>query len=176
MDLEIANEIATVQNPRIPSRNPGLCQNHGDPNTIKESPSHPLDQSGSGAILAKLGQKDLYQIIRDKKKIPARTRTNRNIERIQSSNKSTFNTEPTREKIWEATKHQDLTRKTRNFLWKSTQNTYKIGKYWAPIGGYEYRGICPLCNKLEDMEQILTSCRAGTRETAWKLANELWSR
>ena len=43
---------------------------------IKESPSHPLDQSRSGAILAKLGQKDLYQIIRDKKKIPARTRTN----------------------------------------------------------------------------------------------------
>ena len=32
-DLEIANEIATVWNPWILSGNPGLCYDHGDPNS-----------------------------------------------------------------------------------------------------------------------------------------------
>ena len=86
----------------------------------------------------------------------------------------TFNSSPTTEQVWLATRHRDLTRKTRDFLWKSTQNAYKIGDYWLPIEGYEQRGTCPICDVQEDMEHILTACKARAREVIWDLANNLW--
>ena len=73
------------------------------------------------------------------------------------------------------TRHKDFMRKTCDFLWKSTQNAYKIGEYWEHIEDYEQRGTCPICNEQEDIEHILTTCRAKPRELTWKLANELWS-
>ena len=137
---------------------------------------YPPDQTGSGAQLAKLEQRDFYKIIRDKRKIPQRNRTERNINTIQTHAQDTFRTSPTVDKIWATTKHKDFTRKTRDFIWKATQHAYKIGEYWAHIEGYENRGTCPICNELEDMEHILTKCKAGTRSTAWRLANKIWAK
>jgi hypothetical protein len=74
------------------------------------------------------------------------------------------------------TKHKDFTRKVRDFLWKSVQGTYKIGKYWAHIDGFQDRATCQHCHEREDMTHILLKCRAGPRETAWQLANDVWSR
>ena len=135
----------------------------------------PMGQT-SGATLANLGQRDFYKILRDKRKMPTRTGTDRNVKTIQESAKETFGVRPTQEKVWMSTKHRDLTRKTRDFLWKSTQNAYKIGYYWTKIDGYQERGICPICDKVEDMEHILTKCEAGTRKEAWRLANSLWAK
>lgn len=95
---------------------------------------------------------------------------------IQACAQATFNAQPTTEWVWLVTRHKDLTRKTRDFLWKSTQNTYKISEFWLPIINYEQRGVCHLCNKLEDMEHILTSCKTKMRELTWKLVNNLWRR
>ena len=80
------------------------------------------------------------------------------------------------EQVWLATRHKDLTRKTRDFLWKGTQSMYKISKYWTPIKDFKQRGICPICNELEDMEHILTSCKVRMRKLTWDLAGDLWTR
>ena len=78
--------------------------------------------------------------------------------------------------MWIAKKRKVLTRKTRGFLWKSTQNAYELGRYWTRIEEYQERGICPLCEEIEDMDYVLTRCTANTQALAWQMANELWAR
>ena len=134
----------------------------------------PHDLTAQGATLAKLKQKDLYKTISEKKHIPTRSRAEKMIGRIQACAKATFDSPPRAKAVWTATRHKDFTRKMRDFLWKSTQHAYKIGEYWTNIPGYEGRGICPLCDKQEDMEHILSTCKSTAKSTAWKLANELW--
>ena len=148
----------------------------------KQLPESPLDlkyppnQLSPGAKLARLEQRDFYQILSEKKPIPMRKRTERNIGIIQACTQETFEKSPTTEDVWIATKHKDLTRKTRDFLWKSTQNAYKIGEFWNQIEGYEQRGVCPICDEQEDMEHILTKCDAGPRAQAWQMAGNLWKK
>ena len=144
----------------------------GEHNALK----HPQNQLTRGAKLCRLEQRDFYKALRDRKQIPTRKRTERNVGIIQACTQATFDTNPTTEQVWLATKHKDFTRKTRDFLWKSTQNAYKIGEYWLPIVGYEQRGTCPICDEQEDMEHILTTCKAKARGIMWSMANELWER
>ena len=134
----------------------------------------PLHLTATSAKLASLEQKDLYRIISSKRRIPTRSRADKIVSRIQACAESTFGSPPKMESVWLATKHKNLTRKTRDFLWKSTQHAYKIGEFWGNIPGYEDRGTCPLCDELEDMDHILTSCKSKARSTAWTLANDLW--
>ena len=129
----------------------------------------------TGAALASLNQ-DFYRLIQDWRKRPTRRHTEENIASIQEGTMEAFGVKPTRERVWLATKHRDLTRKTRNFLWKSTQSAYKVGNYWTRIEGYQERGICPICDEVEDMEHILTQCSTGTCVKTWQLANETWAR
>ena len=42
------------------------------------------------------------------------------------------------------------------------------------IEGYQHRGQCTPCDTAEDMEHILTTCRAGHAAQIWNLAKELW--
>ena len=81
----------------------------------------------TGAVLVHLEQRDLYNTLHDKRKMPTRTGSNRNVENIQECAKVIFGVRPTTEKVWTVTKHKDLMRKTQDFLWKSTQSAYKIG-------------------------------------------------
>ena len=134
----------------------------------------PNKETPTGAVLSKLEQRDFYRIINGKEKIPIRTRTTDNLELIRTGTQTAFGSSPSKDAIWLATKHKDLSRKVRDFLWKATQSAYKIGKFWLPIAGLEQRGICPLCNEIEDMDHILTKCSAHARSTAWNLANEIW--
>ena len=138
--------------------------------------AHPGSRRKTGAILAHLEQRDLYRMLHNKRKMPTRTGSNKNVANIQECTKEIFRVRPTAVKVWTVTKHKDLTRKTWDFLWKSTQSAYKIGSYWTRIEGYQDRGICPLCNKVEDMEHILTKCTAETHREAWRLANEMWAK
>ena len=52
----------------------------------------------------------------------------------------------------------------------------QVGKYWHQIEGYEQGGTCPICDKQEDMDHILTTCKSKARELMWDLANGLWRR
>ena len=136
----------------------------------------PPGKKKTGAALASLSQKDFYKIIRDRRKVPTRKHAGNNVANIQEGAKETFGVKPTRERVWLATKHKDLTRKTHDFLWKSTQNAYKVGNYWTRIEGYQERGVCPICNEVEDMAHILTTCSVGTQAKTWQLANETWAK
>ena len=137
--------------------------------------AHPQNQTTSGVRLATMERKDFYRILSGKRAIPTRRGATRSIGNIQACAQESFGYTPTTGSVWKASRHKDLTRKTRDFLWKSTQNAYKIGEYCEHIKGYEQRGTCPICNEMEDMEHILTTCKAKPRELAWKLANDLWS-
>ena len=54
-------------------------------------------------------------------------------------------------------------------------NAYKCGKYWRNIPTCEERGLCQVCDRVEEsMEHILTECRATSQAEIWKLAEELW--
>ena len=140
-----------------------------------ENPPTPPGETNPGATLAKMEQRDFYCILRDKRKTPRRRTSELNVEMVQDALQETYNTKPTTERVWLATKHRDLTRKTRDFLWKCIQGTYKIGTYWSNIDGYQDRAICPNCDEREDMDHILLRCRTGAREKAWELANHIWS-
>ena len=115
-------------------------------------------------------------MIQDQRKMPIRRHTESNVVSIQEGAKETFGVRPTKERVWLATKHKDLTHMTRDFLWKSTQNAYKVGSYWTRLEGYQERGVCPICNEVEDMDHILTKCLAGTQTKTWQLANKMWAR
>ena len=136
----------------------------------------PTEETSPGATLSELEQRDFYRIINEMNKIPKRSRTDENLEDIKTRAEETFGYSPSQDAIWSATKHKDFTRKVRDFLWKATQNAYKIGRYWLPIAGFEERGTCPLCDEIEDMEHILTKCKASARHTAWNTANEIWKK
>ena len=142
----------------------------------EESPAPPPGKQSPGASLAKLEQRDFYRILRDKRKLPPRRTSDLNVEMVQEALQETYSVKPTIERVWLATKHRDLARKVRDFLWKSTQGTYKIGSYWTNIDGYQDRAICTSCNEREDMDHILLKCRTGARETAWDLANTVWTK
>jgi len=146
---------------------------------IPETPvdlTYPTNQIAIGAKIAVLEQRDFYQMIKEKRQIPVRRRTDLIVGRIQACTEDTFGASPTIEHVWSATRHKDFTRKTRDFLWKCTQNAYKIGEYWNPIPGFEQRGVCPICDEIEDMDHILTKCTSRPRKILWELANELWSK
>ena len=128
-----------------------LCRGRSNPTTL-------LKVRSPEAQLAKLEQQDFYRILRDRRKQQPRPGSERNMWTVCESIKSTFNNSPMVGRI--ATKHKDFTRKTRDFLWKSTQNTYKIGTFWTHVEGYQERGVCPICDVVEDMEHILTKCAA----------------
>ena len=142
----------------------------------RSPPYLPPDYTPTGAALAKLEQKDLYKIITDMKRIPVRSRTERIIAEVKTCSQDQFGRLPTSEAIWTATKHKDFTRKTRDFIWKSTQHAYKIGDYWFPIEGFQDRGVCPICNENEDMDHILTKCKANARKLTWDLACTIWKK
>ena len=49
-----------------------------------------------------------------------------------------------------------------------------IGDFWFNIDGYQQRGRCVPCEATEDMDHILTTCRAGHAAKVWELARKLW--
>ena len=71
----------------------------------------PPGAANPGATLAKMEQRDFYRILRDRRGMPRRRRTEVNIEITQEDVQESFNTRPTPERVWLATKHRDLTRK-----------------------------------------------------------------
>ena len=158
---EEADRLAS-EGARLPTRDPSF------------SLESPLNLTTSGAAISKLEQRDFYRKLITMGKTPVRSKTTRNIELIKRRTQVTHHLSPTPEKIWLATKHHDLSRKVRDFLWKAIQSTYKIGEFWLPIASHRERGICPLCDEVEDMEHILTKCKSENRSLAWKLADELW--
>ena len=51
---------------------------------------------------------------------------------------------------------------------------FRIGHFWSHIPGYETRGQCNKCYVTEDMNHILTICKASPVSQIWAIAQETW--
>ncbi|KAJ7590020.1 hypothetical protein C8J56DRAFT_1139730 [Mycena floridula] len=142
----------------------------------------------TGAKLSALTQSLAYKAIRKKKlenksktflKQIERRPTIRNVETTRFAAQELSNGHlPTDKKIWKAVNHADMTLPTRYFFWMTMHDAYKVGEYWTRMDDPDFRerGICELCFVLEDMEHILTRCKAPGQAEVWDLAKSLWKK
>ena len=135
----------------------------------------PADTMVTGAALAQMSQSMAYRHLTNKKEI-RRVATQRSKEKIKEAAKEIFGETPTDETIWKSMRHRDIMKKIRDFLWKHAHGVYRLGKFWTHIPGLEGRADCPLCDKFDTFDHIVSECESIERETIWSLANELWRR
>ena len=135
----------------------------------------PADTMTTGAKLAQTSQSLIYRDLTNRGNI-RRITTERTIMKIKDAIKDTFQETPTDEAIWKSMRHRDITRKIKDFLWKNAHGIYKLGDVWKHIPGYENRATCPICQKSETLEHIITECNSTERKTVWEETNKLWSK
>ena len=135
----------------------------------------PADTMVTGAALAQTSQSLIYHHLTNEKNFN-RVSTQRSIDKIKIAIKSTFGETPTNEAIWKGVRHKDITKKIRDFLWKHIHGIYRLGNFWNHIPGCEDRAECPLCDKEDTFEHIITECDSVERKTTWDQANQLWKR
>jgi ribonuclease HI/exonuclease III len=135
----------------------------------------PADTMVTGAALTRVNQSLIYSHLTNKEGIDRRA-THRSIEKVKTATKELFKETPTEKAIWKSMRHKDITRKIRDFLWKHTHGMYRLGKFWDHIPGYEDRAMCPLCNKYDTLEHLISECDSTERVTVWKQANDLWKK
>ena len=105
-----------------------------------------------------------------------RTTTCRLLGKVKTAVKEIAGETPTDEAIWRSMRHKDVTKKVRDFLWKHAHGTYRLGSFWNHIPGCEDRATCPLCDKPDTLEHIMTECDSMERKVIWEQANKLWKR
>ena len=135
----------------------------------------PADTMVTGARLARISQSAIYAPLTDTGEV-ARRATQQLVEKIKTANKEIFGEAPTTEAVWRSMRHRDVTRKVRDFLWKHVHGIYKLGSFWNHVPGYEDRAECPLCNKPDTFDHIVTECGSTEKETVREQANGLWRR
>ena len=64
--------------------------------------------------------------------------------------------------------------RAQQFLFKVIHNTPMVGSVWSNIPGHKERGKCSICNTIESMEHILTTCKATPVKLVWDLAKDMW--
>ena len=133
----------------------------------------PADTMATGARLAEVSQSMLYYHLTNSGEINRRA-TRRSVKKIKVTVKEIFGETPTEEAIWKGLRHKDITRKVRDFLWKHAHGMYRLGSFWTHIPGHEGRATCPLCDKYDTFEHIITECDSVERKTVWQQANMLW--
>jgi hypothetical protein len=146
-----------------------------DPESEEIDTKIPADTMTTGAALAEISQSLIYSHLTNKEEI-RRKATERSLEKIKDAVKELTGETPTNEAIWKSFRHKDVTKKVRDFLWKQTHGIYRLGKFWNHIPGYEDRAECPICNKHDTFEHIITECDSTERVTVWETANNLWRR
>ena len=135
----------------------------------------PADTMATGAALPQMSQSLIYHHLTNTRQIE-RTTTQRSLEKVKVAIKELTGETPTNEAIWKSIRHRDVTKKIRDFLWKHTHGIYRLGNFWHHIPGCEERATCPLCNKNDTLEHIMTECDSTERRVVWEQANELWKR
>ena len=102
--------------------------------------------------------------------------TQQSKEKIKEAAKEIFGETPTDEAIWKSIRHKDIAKKIRDFLWKHAHGIYKLEKIWTHIPGLKSRATCPLCDKYDTFNYIISECESVERGTVWHMANQLWGR
>jgi len=132
-----------------------------------------VDTMPTGAKLASMSQSLIYHHLTNGGNI-AWIATQRSVEKIKTATKEIFGETPTEEVVWKSMQHRDITKKIRDFLWKHAHGIYQLGHFWSHIPGYEDREGCPLCNKYNTFDHIITECDLIERKTTWDQVNSLW--
>ncbi|KAI0779131.1 hypothetical protein BC629DRAFT_1289949 [Irpex lacteus] len=120
-----------------------------------------------GAQLSALTQADIYRGLRQRKSTPKRRGTTKMLDLTRNAVEDVTGDRPWDKTIWKAIRHKDTSRKIQNFMWRVMHDSLICGERWANIEGYEYRGICKTCEVEENIDHILTKCRAPGQETIW---------
>ncbi|KAK0237845.1 hypothetical protein EDD85DRAFT_906680 [Armillaria nabsnona] len=132
---------------------------------------HPKRFSVSAAKFNTISQAMLSVRIRSRKKQVTRQSTEMNLDIKRQAAKDLGGILPTDEKIWRSGRNP-----SREILESSyrKQCSFKIGKHWENIPGYEERSACPKCGVMETIEHVLTECAIPGQSIVWSLAEELW--
>ncbi|TFK58816.1 hypothetical protein BDN72DRAFT_949637, partial [Pluteus cervinus] len=133
----------------------------------------PKELKVTGAKLSSMTQSTLYKGVLYRVVKEERRRTRTNLDLIRHAVHDQFHILPTDETIWASFRNRDISRNIRSFMWRATHESYKCGKYWLNIPGYEERATCSQCDVTETMSHILVECPASGQETIWKLARGL---
>jgi len=130
----------------------------------------------TGIRLSCATQSTLYQGIMNRKKGELRAASNYNLGMTQACVEELTGKSPTHDKIWNSIRNKVFPPRIRAFIWKAMHGAYKCGKYWRNIPTCEERGLCQVCDRVEEsMEHVLTECPATGQAKIWKLAEELWT-
>src|ERR1700761_7646020 len=132
------------------------------------------DRNIQGAKLATITQAITYRGIQRQKPRTPHLTTNRNIDLAREAIEAHTGSLETTESIWKSIRKCSIQLRAQQFLYKAIHNTPMIGEFWFNIDGYQHRGRCAPCDATENMDHILTSCRARHAEHVWELAKDLW--
>ncbi|KIY52372.1 hypothetical protein FISHEDRAFT_35149, partial [Fistulina hepatica ATCC 64428] len=146
---------------------------------VNVSPSEPAKEplrgfTTNGVSLHGITQVKAYKALRAQSKQPERPTTVTTVEEVQEAARKRTGKTPRVEQLWASVTHKDFNRSFQFFLWRVMHGSYKVGRYWSHIPGYEERAMCPECNETETMEHIIFRCRASGQTEIWHLAANLW--
>ena len=119
----------------------------------------PADTMATGAALAQLSQSMAYRHLTNSEEI-RRVATQQSKEKIKEAVKEIFGETPMDKAIWKSIRHRDITKKIQDFLWKHAHRIYRLGKFWTHIPGLENRAECPLCNKYDTFDHMISECES----------------
>ncbi|EPQ50338.1 ribonuclease H-like protein [Gloeophyllum trabeum ATCC 11539] len=139
----------------------------------------PTNFTIQGAKLSCLTQAIAYRGVRARRALTVTPRQGAviNLDRTRYGLEEVTHSLETDQQIWLSWHNKNLRAEVRQFTHKALHRTQKVGDYWTPIDGYQYRAICPFCkDTTESMEHIWLECDTPERALIWKLAKQLWPR
>ena len=128
--------------------------------------------------LSQTSQSLLYQGVRKTKseKEAPRTSTATIIRKILDDVEKINKRASTEAQLWKSIRNRAIRKPITDFLWLSIHGAHKTGSFWEKIPNMQERAEYPKCKVTEDMEHILTACKATGQELIWKCAKELWTK
>ncbi|KIJ38023.1 hypothetical protein M422DRAFT_177258, partial [Sphaerobolus stellatus SS14] len=116
------------------------------------------------------------KLLSPKKQTEQRPSTDIMLERVKTAVRVWTSKAPTDKKIWLSIQKKNISCGAQNFLWRCLHDSYRLGKKWFHLEGYEEHASCHECNELDSLDHILTVCKTPGQELIWKLTETLWNR
>ncbi|KIJ46208.1 hypothetical protein M422DRAFT_165400, partial [Sphaerobolus stellatus SS14] len=129
-----------------------------------------------GANLKHVTQASLTKALVLRKQTGPRLSTDIMLERTRIAIDEWTNKEPSDKKIWLSVRKKDISRGARNFLWRCLHDSYRLGKKWLHLEGFEERASCHECDEFDSLDHILIDCKVPGQEVIWKLTKALWEK
>ena len=115
--------------------------------------------------LSKVTQALVYKGILSARKPTERKLTVFMLEQVRLGVEEWNGTLPSYSKIWNSIRSKNIKRNAQNFLWCAVHDSYRLGRWWLNINGYERRAEFHDCDFFEDLEHILGNCSTSGQRT-----------